>query len=47
MKINRRNNMDRLWEIFEKFSDVANMESEHIFEDFLRFLNDNYVITER
>ena len=47
MKINRRNNMDRLWEIFEKFSDVANMESEHIFEDFLRFLNDNYVIVER
>ena len=38
MKINRRDKMDRLWEIFEKFSDIANMESEHIFEDFLRFL---------
>lgn len=47
MKINWRDKMDRLWEIFEKFSDVANMESEHIFEDFLRFLNDNYVIIER
>ena len=47
MKINRRDKMDRLWEIFEKFSDVANMESEHIFEDFLGFLNDNYVIIER
>ena len=39
--------MDRLWEIFEKFSDVANMDSEHIFKDFLEFLNDNYVVTER
>ncbi len=39
--------MDRLWEIFERFSDIANMDSEHIFEDFLKFLNENYVVIEK
>ena len=39
--------MSKSWEVFEKFSDVADVDSEHIFEDFLKFLDDNYVIVER
>lgn len=39
--------MRNVWEIFNEFAKVANEDSEHIFADFMEFLDKNYIVVER